>query len=410
MGDVVSVQTSKLAKSFAQRFQANRADLIDNYSRSLRENLFTNRTEMRPREVENVATEVADALINALSQPHLGMEQGAQLCQSGLSEQTVLSLNQTTRRFVLTTFENGQIPQALDIVDAYQNAVARGYIQSREKLILAEQERIRGALQVAIGRYTVEIKDIQELAQRATEANQFKTLFIARISHELRTPLGALLGISEMLQQSVYGPLTPAQLDIVQRIINNTHTLERIFTELLDQSQLESGQLRLRQEEFSPQSLVQTVHSNNLPLALQKKLSMHLEIDPALPSTLIGDRARVEQIFSNLIVNAIKYTRTGAITVRASMEGTTHWLFQVEDSGIGIADEDLPFVFEPFRQVSETFGSQFGGVGLGLAIVKQLVTAMDGTVHVESKLGQGSTFTVTLPLHSKNELTKDGRQ
>ena len=213
-----------------------------------------------------------------------------------------------------------------------------------------------------------------------------------------------------MLQQNVYGPLTPAQLDIVQRIIHNTRTLERIFTELLDQSQLESGQLRLRQEEFSPQSLVQTVHSNNLPLALQKKLSMHLEIDPALPIALIGDRARIEQIFSNLIVNAIKYTQNGAITVRAHMDGSEQWLFQVEDSGIGISEEELPFVFEPFRQASETFGSQFGGVGLGLAIVKQLTTAMDGTVHVESKLGQGSTFTVRLPLHSKSEFTKDGRQ
>ncbi len=122
----------------------------------------------------------------------------------------------------------------------------RGFMQEREKLILSEQERIRGAMQIAIGRFTVEIKDIQEMAQRANEANEFKTRFIARVSHELRTPLGALLGMSEMLQQSVYGPLSPAQMDITQRIIENTRALERVFTELLDQSQLELGQLRLR--------------------------------------------------------------------------------------------------------------------------------------------------------------------
>ena len=186
-------------------------------------------------------------------------------------------------------------------------------MQEREKLILAEQERIRGAMQVAIGRFTVEIKDIQEMAQRASEANEFKTRFIARVSHELRTPLGALLGMSEMLQQSVYGPLTPAQMDITQRIIENTRALERVFTELLDQSQLESGQLRLRQEEFSPRLLAHTIHENNLPTALRKGLTMQLVVDPQLPGTIFGDKVRIEQILSNLVINAIKYTQTGSI-------------------------------------------------------------------------------------------------
>lgn len=365
----------------------------------MQETLFTNRTEIRPRELGTIAEGEADALINALSQPLLGVEHGEHLCQQGLSEQTVLSMVKATRQFIITFFQGGLVSQATEVVDTYLNAIIQGFIKGREKLILAEQERIRGALQIAIGRYTVEIKDIQDLAQKTAEFNQFKSRFIARISHELRTPLGALLGMSEMLQQNVYGPLTPAQMDITQRIINNTHVLERTFSELLDQSQLESGQLRLKQDEFSPHVLVHMVHSNNLPLALQKGLNMHVIVDPSLPNALFGDRARIEQILSNLVINAIKYTQNGAIEINARNEGASHWLLQVKNSGIGISEENLSFIFEPFRQADESLGRKYGGVGLGLAIVKQLVTAMNGSVHVESKIGQGSTFTVTLPLH-----------
>jgi signal transduction histidine kinase len=401
MEDASPIQSDELAVSFARRVQENRADLIARYRHSLQETLFTNRTQVRPRELGVIAEGEADALISSLSQPHLGVDHGRKLCQMGLSEQTVLSLNHSTRQFILATFERDLIPLVLDATDAYQNAVVRGFIEGREKLILAEQERIRGALQIAVGRYTVEIKDIQDLAQRTAESNEFKSRFIARISHELRTPLGALLGMSEMLQQNVYGPLTPAQLDITQRIINNTHVLERTFAELLDQSQLESGQLHLKQEEFSPHVLVKMVHSNNLPLALQKGLTMHVEVDPSLPDILFGDKVRVEQILSNLVINAIKYTQNGGIKMSARKDDDTHWLLQVQDSGIGISDENLSFIFEPFRQADETLGRKFGGVGLGLAIVKQLVMAMNGDVHVESKIGQGSTFIVTLPLHTK---------
>lgn len=405
MENAIPVQSTELAISLVGRVQANRADLIARYCRSLQETLFTNRTEVRPRELGAIAEEEADALISALPYPQKGVEHGTKLCQMGLSEQTILGLNHATRQFILAIFEGNLIPVALDAIEHYQNAVILGFIKNREGLILAEQEQIRGALQIAVGHYTVKIKDIQELAQRTAESNEFKSRFIARISHELRTPLGALLGMSEMLQQNVYGPLTPAQMDITQRIINNTHALERTFAELLDQSLLESGQLRLKQQEFSPHVLVKMVHSNNLPLALQKGLSMHVVVDPTLPDTLFGDSGRIEQILSNLVINAIKYTQNGTIEINARNEGATHWLLQVKDSGIGISDEDLDFIFEPFRQADETLGRKFGGVGLGLAIVKQLVMAMDGEIHVESKIGQGSTFTVTLPLHTKRQLS-----
>jgi len=403
MENATSIRTSELSSVFVERVKANRADLVNRFRQALRETIFTNRFEMRPREVGDIATEEADTLIHELERAESGVEHGMKSCQKGLSEQTVLALAQATRQFVIAIFEKDLIPQLLNIVDTYQNMVMHGFMQEREKLILSEQERIRGAMQVAIGRFTVEIKDIQAMAQRANEANEFKTRFISRISHELRTPLGALLGMSEMLQQNVYGPLSPAQLDIIQRIIDNTRGLERVFTELLDQSQIESGQLRLRNEEFSPQALARSVHENNLPLALKKGLTMQLDVDPQLPNTLFGDRGRIEQILSNLVVNAIKYSQKGGIEIHVGRDGEATWMMQVKDTGIGISEEDRALIFEPFRQVDETISRRYNGVGLGLAIVQQLVTAMQGRVTIESKVGQGSTFRVILPIHTKRE-------
>ncbi|HET7143703.1 MAG TPA: hypothetical protein VFI68_06775, partial [Anaerolineales bacterium] len=165
MENAIPLQTDELAVSLGRIVQANRADLITRYRLSLQETLFTNRTEVRPRELGAIAEGEADALISALLHPHFGVDHGTKLCQMGLSELTILGLNHTTRRFILANFERDLFPLAMDTADAFLDALVRGYIQAREKLILAEQERIRGALQIAVGRYTVEIKDIQALAQ-----------------------------------------------------------------------------------------------------------------------------------------------------------------------------------------------------------------------------------------------------
>lgn len=244
----------------------------------------------------------------------------------------------------------------------------------------------------------LKIEEVQTLANQADEASQFKSRLIARISHELRTPLGALMGMSEMLQNNVYGPLSPAQEDITNRIINNAHLLERVFDELLDQSQIESGQLRLRHVPFSPQQVIEQVCANHLPLAERKGLVMEQQIDESLPHVVVGDEERVAQVVSNLIMNAIKYTPAGTVTVAARRGNNMAWEIEVKDTGIGISEEALAYVFEPFRQVEETVDRGYGGVGLGLSIVQQLVTAMNGRIQVASEVGQGSRFTITLPL------------
>lgn len=243
----------------------------------------------------------------------------------------------------------------------------------------------------------VKVIEVQELAQKAIEANEFKTRLLARVSHELRTPLGVIMGMSDMLQQNIYGPLTSSQQDLVGRILNNSHVLDSVFAELLDQSQIESGQLQLKKEPFSPEILAQTVYSNCLPLAQRKGLSLEIEIDPGLQQTVVGDESRTAQILQNLVTNAIKFTETGYVTILIRQEGDAYWSLEVSDTGIGMTPETQAIIFEPFRQADESTLRKAGGVGLGLAIVKQLVFAMSGAIDVESEVECGSKFTVLLP-------------
>jgi signal transduction histidine kinase len=244
----------------------------------------------------------------------------------------------------------------------------------------------------------IEIKEVQGLAQRATDANTFKSRLIAQMSHELRTPVGAMMGMAEILQENIYGSLTPAQQNIVKRIIDNSQNLNQIFSQLLDQAHIESGQLRLKEEEFSPQAVVQMVYAGHLPAALRKGLALLVELDPSLPDKIIGDKTRTTQILSNLVVNAIKYTEKGEVIVAACLNGSDQWVMKVRDTGIGISAEAQTYIYDPFRQAEETVNRKNEGVGLGLSIVKQLVMAMNGTIQLQSALGQGSTFAVALPL------------
>ncbi|KAA3658360.1 MAG: hypothetical protein DWQ04_25370 [Chloroflexi bacterium] len=244
------------------------------------------------------------------------------------------------------------------------------------------------------------VKEVEILANKAIEANEFKTQLIARVSHELRTPLGAIMGMSEMLQQEIYGPMPPAQKEVTERIVNNSQALEYVFAELLDQSQIDSGQLVLKKDFYSIRQIIETVHNNNLMKAQNKGLSIKVEIDPNLPTIMVGDARRIEQIVSNLAINAIKFTKSGHILISSCYVDNEHWALRVVDTGIGIPEDMKPHIFEPFRQADESIKREYGGVGLGLSIVKQLVTAMNGSMKIESTVGKGSSFTVVFPLQT----------
>ncbi len=247
----------------------------------------------------------------------------------------------------------------------------------------------------------------QQLAQEAQEANEFKSRLIGRMSHELRTPLAAIYGLTEMLQYGAWGELTQGQRDTTQKILQHAQNLEVLIAELLQQSQFTTSKIKLNIVSFTPQNLVDRAYASFEPLARNKGLSLTIAVAEDLPAMLHGDVIKIEQILSSLLSNAMKFTEAGGVTLRLYRTDSDRWAMSVSDTGIGIGQTAQGRLFEPFRQGDESMTREYGGVGLGLALVKQLTTLMHGQVVVESEIGCGSTFTVTLPfeIHLERELS-----
>jgi signal transduction histidine kinase len=237
---------------------------------------------------------------------------------------------------------------------------------------------------------------------REAEVEKMKSAFVAMVSHELRTPLSAILGYAEIFTEQIYGPLNEKQVNMTNRIVSNTRRLLSLINDLLDQAQMEAGKLKIKYEAVRPSDLLENLHSVMDKLTADKNLALTSELDANLPETLKGDSARLQQILVNLVNNAVKFTETGFIHVCLSKIDEQHWGIQVTDTGEGIPREELPRIFETFRQVEGTTTRVHGGFGLGLSIVKQLVNLMGGEVSVDSELGKGSTFSITLPFEAES--------
>ncbi len=228
------------------------------------------------------------------------------------------------------------------------------------------------------------------------EAARLKSQFLATMSHELRTPMNAVIGFAQVLLRQRTANLTPAQADMVERILNNGKNLLALINDILDLSKIEAGRLELKPEEFDITTLISTTIAELRPLAEQKQLPLHLRVELDNP-IVINDSTRSRQILVNLLSNAIKFTDIGSVEIIIREIDSTQILISVKDTGVGIAESDLKHIFEEFRQVDQTTTRQHGGTGLGLAITRSLVNMMKGSISVESQLGQGSNFHVCLP-------------
>ena len=233
---------------------------------------------------------------------------------------------------------------------------------------------------------------------REAEIERMKSAFVAVVSHELRTPLNAILGYAEMLKEAVFGPITDKQKTATERIMSNTQRLLNLVGDLLDQAQIEAGRLRIKTESFKPAELLESVHGVMDQITADKNLKLSSDLDPDLPQSLLGDSHRLQQILINLVNNSVKFTSEGEIQMHLFRNNQTHWGVEVRDTGVGIPEDEIPHIFETFHQVDDTATREYGGIGLGLAIVKHLVDLMQGEIVVKSQQGNGSSFTVILPL------------
>lgn len=240
------------------------------------------------------------------------------------------------------------------------------------------------------------LQKIQMQNLQLQETARLKSHFLAIMSHELRSPMNAIIGFSQLLLRQAQPNLATNQASMVERIFNNGKHLLKLIDEILEFTRIESGRLELNITQFNLEQLVQQTIEESHSLAEQKHLALNVQFN-LTKSDIVNDSDRLRQVLINLISNAIKFTGDGKVEVVVEELGEERIAIAIKDTGIGIAQADIEHIFAEFRQANQTITRQHGGTGLGLAISDRLVRLMQGKIGVESKLGEGSTFTVEIP-------------
>lgn len=286
--------------------------------------------------------------------------------------------------------------------------VLGGYLFIRLRTLALERQN--AALETLIAERTREIRSqsqqLEVKKREAEQASQAKSTFLANMSHELRTPLNSIIGFSEILVERLEGKVEQKPMSFLRSIASSSHHLLSLINDILDLSKVDAGKMDVVPEVFPVRSAVDGICHVMRGLATKKSQSFEVAIPDNLPY-VEADPVKFKQVLSNLLSNAVKFSPPGSvIRVSAGMADPNGELVEISvaDPGIGIAAEDLDVIFDEFKQLDSGRSREFGGTGLGLALVKRLVELQGGTVRVTSQIGEGSTFTFTVPTRSRNSI------
>ena len=252
--------------------------------------------------------------------------------------------------------------------------------------------------------YRAENRIVQRQKKEIEELNQAQKRFFSSMSHEIRTPINAIIGLNEMtLRENISEEVKENSLNIEVAGKILLHTVN----EILDMSRLETGGMEIRKSAYRTTAMLSEIVGMVWLRAQEKGLELNVRVDKEMPSGLYGDEVRIKQILLNVVTNAVKYTREGSVTLSISgkkaQNGGFRAVYEVADTGIGIHEEDIPYLFSAFQRLDDESTHRIEGTGLGLSIVKQLLDLMDGTVSVTSEYGKGSVFHIEIPQEIADE-------
>ena len=252
------------------------------------------------------------------------------------------------------------------------------------------------------------LEDAIAAAQAADSANQAKSEFLANMSHEIRTPMNLILGTSQLLERT---QLDQRQRNLLEVLYRNGQTLLTLINDILDLSKLEARELKIEESPFDLPDMLEIMRANFGPNAETKGTTIQLDIDDTLPTVVVGDSFRLQQVLRNLLSNAVKFTEQGKIEIKAQNISQTRssvtMRVSIIDSGIGISPDAQDNLFEPFIQADSSSTRKYGGTGLGLTISRRIIELMNGTIGVNSLAGEGSTFWFEVTLEKAGELSAD---